>query len=186
MQVNPHTHQLKLCDFGSAKVLVSQNYHSEYSWRFWTLFNCWMCNIHSFVGKGRTKHFIHMFSVLSSSRAHLRSCSLLNSNWYLVFRLCVGGASSRAGINAKMKQGLILAFISLSQIKLCIVPSGVWNIRINDEDLVKGLFFSLSWVALKILFFWVWQPLFPGESGVDQLVEIIKVSIFIMSEPWKW
>lgn len=22
-QVNPHTHQLKLCDFGSAKVLVS-------------------------------------------------------------------------------------------------------------------------------------------------------------------
>lgn len=23
IQVNPHTHQLKLCDFGSAKVLVS-------------------------------------------------------------------------------------------------------------------------------------------------------------------
>lgn len=29
-QVNPHTHQLKLCDFGSAKVLVSIYWISEY------------------------------------------------------------------------------------------------------------------------------------------------------------
>lgn len=33
-QVNPHTHQLKLCDFGSAKVLVSS---------FWTLYGVEVC-----------------------------------------------------------------------------------------------------------------------------------------------
>lgn len=30
IQVNPHTHQLKLCDFGSAKVLVSISGHPVY------------------------------------------------------------------------------------------------------------------------------------------------------------
>lgn len=30
MQVNPHTHQVKLCDFGSAKVLVCYIYVSAF------------------------------------------------------------------------------------------------------------------------------------------------------------
>ena len=38
MQVNPQTHQLKLCDFGSAKVLVSS-----------LVFNFFPCNIIMFI-----------------------------------------------------------------------------------------------------------------------------------------
>ena len=38
-------------------------------------------------------------------------------------------------------------------------------------------------MGTKYLFIYLYQPLFPGESGVDQLVEIIKVVLLDNTKP---
>ncbi|XP_076906773.1 shaggy-related protein kinase kappa-like [Bidens hawaiensis] len=85
-QVNPHTHQLKLCDFGSAKVLV----------------------------KGEP------------------NVSYIFSRYYRAPELILGATEYTTAID-------------------------IWSTGCVMAELLLG------------------QPLFPGESGVDQLVEIIKV-----------
>ncbi|KAH1229528.1 Glycogen synthase kinase-3 MsK-1 [Glycine max] len=85
-QVNPHTHQVKLCDFGSAKVLV----------------------------KGEP------------------NISYICSRYYRAPELIFGATEYTTAID-------------------------VWSVGCVLAELLLG------------------QPLFPGESGVDQLVEIIKV-----------
>jgi serine/threonine protein kinase len=85
-QVNPHTHQVKLCDFGSAKVLV----------------------------KGEP------------------NISYICSRYYRAPELIFGATEYTTAID-------------------------VWSAGCVLAELLLG------------------QPLFPGESGVDQLVEIIKV-----------
>ncbi|KAH9685022.1 Shaggy-related protein kinase kappa [Citrus sinensis] len=85
-QVNPHTHQLKLCDFGSAKVLV----------------------------KGEP------------------NVSYICSRYYRAPELIFGATEYTTAID-------------------------IWSTGCVMAELLLG------------------QPLFPGESGVDQLVEIIKV-----------
>ncbi|OAE22998.1 hypothetical protein AXG93_1231s1110 [Marchantia polymorpha subsp. ruderalis] len=85
-QVNPHTHQLKLCDFGSAKVLV----------------------------KGEP------------------NISYICSRYYRAPELIFGATEYTTAID-------------------------IWSMGCVMAELLLG------------------QPLFPGESGVDQLVEIIKV-----------
>ncbi|KAF9605850.1 hypothetical protein IFM89_019109 [Coptis chinensis] len=85
-QVNPHTHQLKLCDFGSAKVLV----------------------------KGEP------------------NISYICSRYYRAPELIFGAKEYTTAID-------------------------IWSVGCVLAELLLG------------------QPLFPGESGVDQLVEIIKV-----------
>ncbi|KAF8399683.1 hypothetical protein HHK36_015554 [Tetracentron sinense] len=85
-QVNPHTHQLKLCDFGSAKVLV----------------------------KGEP------------------NISYICSRYYRAPELIFGATEYTTAID-------------------------IWSVGCVLAELLLG------------------QPLFPGESGVDQLVEIIKV-----------
>ncbi|PWZ33124.1 hypothetical protein Zm00014a_028341 [Zea mays] len=86
VQVNPHTHQLKLCDFGSAKVLV----------------------------KGEP------------------NISYICSRYYRAPELIFGATEYTTAID-------------------------IWSAGCVLAELMLG------------------QPLFPGESGVDQLVEIIKV-----------
>ncbi|KAJ7563801.1 hypothetical protein O6H91_03G126500 [Diphasiastrum complanatum] len=86
LQVNPHTHQLKLCDFGSAKVLV----------------------------KGEP------------------NISYICSRYYRAPELIFGATEYTTAID-------------------------IWSLGCVMAELLLG------------------QPLFPGESGVDQLVEIIKV-----------
>ncbi|KAM1023778.1 hypothetical protein ACFX2A_045608 [Malus domestica] len=86
IQVNPHTHQLKLCDFGSAKVLV----------------------------KGEP------------------NVSYICSRYYRAPELIFGATEYTTAID-------------------------IWSTGCVMAELLLG------------------QPLFPGESGVDQLVEIIKV-----------
>nr|GMD58094.1 shaggy-related protein kinase epsilon [Ipomoea batatas] len=85
-QVNPHTHQLKLCDFGSAKVLV----------------------------KGEP------------------NISYICSRYYRAPELIFGATEYTTAID-------------------------IWSVGCVLAELLLG------------------QPLFPGDSGVDQLVEIIKV-----------
>ncbi|XP_042504291.1 shaggy-related protein kinase kappa isoform X2 [Macadamia integrifolia] len=87
--VNPHTHQLKLCDFGSAKVLV----------------------------KGEP------------------NISYICSRYYRAPELIFGATEYTTAID-------------------------IWSTGCVMAELLLG------------------QPLFPGESGVDQLVEIIKVILF--------
>ncbi|GFY88580.1 shaggy-like protein kinase 41 [Actinidia rufa] len=91
--VNPHTHQLKLCDFGSAKVLV----------------------------KGEP------------------NISYICSRYYRAPELIFGATEYTTAIDI-WSTGCVMAELLLGQ---------------ADQLLI--------------------QPLFPGESGVDQLVEIIKV-----------
>ncbi|KAF2555279.1 hypothetical protein F2Q68_00013137 [Brassica cretica] len=86
LQVNPHTHQLKICDFGSAKVLV----------------------------KGEP------------------NVSYICSRYYRAPELIFGASEYTPAID-------------------------IWSTGCVMAELLLG------------------QPLFPGESGVDQLVEIIKV-----------
>ncbi|KAH1190345.1 Glycogen synthase kinase-3 MsK-1 [Glycine max] len=86
VQVNPHTHQVKLCDFGSAKVLV----------------------------KGEP------------------NISYICSRYYRAPELIFGATEYTSAID-------------------------IWSVGCVLAELLLG------------------QPLFPGESGVDQLVEIIKV-----------
>ncbi|GMP81306.1 hypothetical protein CsSME_00036061 [Camellia sinensis var. sinensis] len=88
--VNPHTHQLKLCDFGSAKVLV----------------------------KGEP------------------NVSYICSRYYRAPELIFGAIEYMTAID-------------------------IWSTGCVMSELLLG----------QLLI----QPLFPGESGVDQLVEIIKV-----------
>jgi serine/threonine protein kinase len=87
--VNPHTHQLKLCDFGSAKVLV----------------------------KGEP------------------NISYICSRYYRAPELIFGATEYTTAID-------------------------IWSMGCVMAELLLG------------------QPLFPGESAVDQLVEIIKVLNF--------
>ena len=64
-QVNPHTHQLKLCDFGSAKALVG----FLVSWNGYISFFSALvmsneltgCLFKNFAGKRGIEHILHLF-----------------------------------------------------------------------------------------------------------------------------
>ena len=66
-QVNPHTHQLKLCDFGSAKVLVCAIIpRAEINFiPFETLIDIFI--FLDLTGEGRTKYILYLFEILQSS-----------------------------------------------------------------------------------------------------------------------
>lgn len=95
LQVNPHTHQVKLCDFGSAKVLVT---HYSISFSVFCPSNEELGNhkflIYYFVlylfltGQRRAKYLVHLFSILSCSRTHIWSYWIYISNWHMVCGLC--------------------------------------------------------------------------------------------------
>ncbi|KAK7821636.1 shaggy-related protein kinase eta [Quercus suber] len=150
--VNPHTHQLKLCDFGSAKVLV----------------------------KGEP------------------NVSYICSRYYRAPELIFGATEYTTAIDI-WSTGCVMAELLLGQVnphthqlKLCdfgsakVLVKGEPNVSYicsryyRAPELIFGAteyttaidIWSTGCVMAELL---LGQPLFPGESGVDQLVEIIKV-----------
>ncbi|XP_068497416.1 shaggy-related protein kinase kappa isoform X1 [Phaseolus vulgaris] len=116
--VNPHTHQLKLCDFGSAKVLV----------------------------KGEP------------------NVSYICSRYYRAPELIFGATEYTTAIDI-WSTGCVMAELLLGQVMQCLK-------KCHYIFLISS-FIRFHCVFPEVLF--GLQPLFPGESGVDQLVEIIKV-----------
>lgn len=118
--MNPHTHQLKLCDFGSAKVLV----------------------------KGEP------------------NISYICSRYYRAPELIFGATEYTTAIDI-WSAGCVLAELMLGQVStlqlMCIKKKCSQVSSIVLEFILTRTYIS--------------QPLFPGESGVDQLVEIIKVVV---------
>jgi serine/threonine protein kinase len=122
LQVNPHTHQLKLCDFGSAKVLV----------------------------KGEP------------------NISYICSRYYRAPELIFGATEYTTAIDI-WSAGCVLAELMLGQVNCLHFMCNSKKILCSSSE--QSL--SLYWLRRTS----VAQPLFPGESGVDQLVEIIKVGV---------
>ena len=88
-QVNPHTHQVKLCDFGSAKVLVcfSLSFHFKHIFMFVT--DAFMLNLNlCLTGRWGNKHILHLFKVLPSSWTYIWRNSVHHSHRHVVCRLC--------------------------------------------------------------------------------------------------
>ena len=100
------------------------------------------------TGKRGTKYFIHMFQILQSSWAYIWSNRVLFSHWYLVCWLRFGWVASWT-----------CWYLLLWALVICYIYIRVPIYNRNAP------------------FYVLFQPLFPGESGVDQLVEIIKVII---------
>jgi glycogen synthase kinase 3 beta len=119
--VNPHTHQLKLCDFGSAKVLV----------------------------KGEP------------------NISYICSRYYRAPELIFGATEYTTAIDI-WSAGCVLAELMLGQVR-CLKFLLPFFKKVFESTKV----FSVHTVLQELF----QQPLFPGESGVDQLVEIIKVVV---------
>ncbi|CAA0827261.1 Shaggy-related protein kinase alpha [Striga hermonthica] len=109
--VNPHTHQVKLCDFGSAKVLVCRINHKTSVGIKWVL----------------TFKINFLWQVKGEP-----NISYICSRYYRAPELIFGATEYTTAID-------------------------IWSAGCVLAELLLG------------------QPLFPGESGVDQLVEIIKV-----------
>lgn len=108
-QVNPHTHQLKLCDFGSAKVLVSLSYRFIICLvRIFLSVYLNICFVmHKFLlfpsyitGQRRAKHIVHLLSLLSSTWAHFWCNRIHNCYWHLVSRLCSCWVTSWTGFES--------------------------------------------------------------------------------------
>lgn len=128
VQVNPHTHQVKLCDFGSAKVLVGSSFESDLSTMqifflvvgllccFYSSFLCIMLILlpfHSLLsGERRAKYIIYLFSLLSSTRTNIRGYWIHYRNWYMVCRLRSCRVTSWTGTSFSFfaKQGRIRRF----------------------------------------------------------------------------
>ncbi|GAU21558.1 hypothetical protein TSUD_35210 [Trifolium subterraneum] len=131
--VNPHTHQVKLCDFGSAKVLV----------------------------KGEP------------------NISYICSRYYRAPELIFGATEYTTAIDV-WSVGCVLAELLLGQVKGEPNISYICSRYYRAPELIFGAteyttaidVWSVGCVLAELL---LGQPLFPGESGVDQLVEIIKV-----------
>lgn len=142
-QVNPHTHQLKLCDFGSAKVLVRYKTHWTDGW--WKLLFCPSCFILVLIHQVKGEPNV----------------SYICSRYYRAPELIFGATEYTTAIDI-WSTGCVMAELLLGQV--------IWH-----SPLSSLFFHRLSRfleIQLKL------QPLFPGESGVDQLVEIIKVRIY--------
>ena len=103
--LNPATGVLKLCDFGSAKILVAGEPNVSY-----------IC-----------------------------------SRYYRAPELIFGATNYTTNIGAYLACRLLWSRAH------CVVPLDIWSTGCVMAELMLG------------------QPLFPGESGIDQLVEIIKV-----------
>ena len=89
--------------------------------------------------------------------------SYICSRYYRAPELIFGATEYTTAIDV-WSVGCVLAELMLGQVGGCW-----WELR---------WFCGLIYVKMKFVF--VFQPLFPGESGVDQLVEIIKVIFLII------
>ena len=139
--------------FWECKSVGKFSCHSGYWWLCLVYLLC----VYPFCilsGERRTQCFLHLFKILSCSRAHIWCHWVHNCNRYMVYRLCDGWVTSWTG-------GLILEIIQ-----------------------ILGPAFTVLYIlSLTFLIPLIFQPLFPGESGVDQLVEIIKVRLLYYCPP---
>lgn len=97
-------------------------------------------------GKRRTKRFLHLFKILPCSRTYIWGHRIYNCHRHMVYWLRNGWITPWTGDVVLEKLGLHFSHFIIYLFH-CVFP-----------EVQVGL-----------------QPLFPGESGVDQLVEIIKV-----------
>lgn len=123
----------------------------KYVWVWSWLFH------HPLIGERGAKYFLHLFKVLQGSWAYLWSNWIHDCYWCLVCWLCSGRATSWT-CNAPF----LFVFIS------CIAFFSLFNVHWDSMYLIRFFFSGYA------------QPLFPGESALDQLVEIIKVNIVIV------
>ena len=105
-------------------------------------------------GKRRTQCFVHLFKILPCSGTYIWCHWVYNCYRYMVYGLCDGWVASWTG-----------------SLTLCFA----WSDNLFFQHFLN---YFLALVVIALL---PWQPLFPGESGVDQLVEIIKVMLYINS-----
>ena len=126
-QVNPHTHQLKLCDFGSAKVLVRYWFKCTVGW--WKLlFFVLEFHPHSSntSGKRRTKCFLHLFKILPCSGTYIWGHRIYNCHRHMVNWLCNGWITSWTGNAVFEKMSLYFSHFIIYPISLCFPWSSIW------------------------------------------------------------
>lgn len=146
VQVNPHTHQLKLCDFGSAKMLVSFMPLPLVIDDWVLLFALSLSLLHFIRWKENPMFLTSVQDIIVLQSSYLVP---LSTQLRLIYGL------------------LVVWWLSYFLDR--------WINTWNYTDL--ALFLSSCALSLTLLFQLIFQPLFPGESGVDQLVEIIKVRL---------
>ena len=153
-------HILTRCDFGSAKVLVCFMYV-----RVCVCMCVCFClfYLHPFL---LILHLSGWFHLVCSNLWQVKgepNISYICSRYYRAPELIFGATEYTTAIDI-WSVGCVLAELMLGQVGGCW-----WELR---------WFCGLIYVKMKFVF--VFQPLFPGESGVDQLVEIIKVIFLII------
>ena len=152
MQVNPHTHQVKICDFGSAIVLVCFMYvcvcvcvsvfstFTHSSWNFSYLGGFTLFALTFDRWKANQIYHRYVLDIIEHLSLYLEQLNILQLG--------------------------VLVELMLGQVGDC------WG------ELLW--FCGLVYVKINLFLFLFFQPLFPGESGVDQLAEIIKVIFMII------
>lgn len=165
VQVNTQTHQLKLCDMGSAKILVCKSSLTP------TL------RIYRVPRNLNKQGFLICFQVPGEP-----NISYICSRYYRAPELIFGASEYTTAIDM-WSVGCVMAELILGQVQM----------NVNNLLLKEKLYYF--WWKLYIVFILtmsqkmkttvsIWssdnctkhmQPIFPGESSVDQLVEIIKV-----------
>ena len=164
--VDTRTHQLKLCDFGSAKVslLASQQI---------------VLHQHS-----ASRQPVHSYCCSRSRRTLLWVLSQLHVNMQCTSGCCLQGRMPKHGVHSVHLERFIWAALTHSCVQILVKGepniSYICSRYYRAPELIFGAtdytaaidMWSVGCVMAELL---LGQPLFPGESGVDQLVEIIKV-----------
>lgn len=156
-QVNPHTHQVKLCDFGSAKVLVcfSASFHFKHIF--------YVCYPMLFM-----LTWIYVWQVNGET-----NISYICSRYYRAPELIFGATQYTTAIDM-WSAGCVLAELLLGEVGSFLFF--MW--------LISSIFLN-SYLFYQLIKYFSWcQPLFSGERAVDQLVEIIKVIIYSEISLW--
>ena len=113
------------------------------------------------------------FSILQTKGE--QNISYICSRYYRAPELIFGAVQYTTAIDI-WSVGCVLAELLLGQVLLAL-PS-----VIMIDSFLSSFFFCVGTLIYSITSLWN-QPLFPGESGVDQLVEIIKVICLLLNCP---
>lgn len=94
-QVNPHTHQLKICDFGSAKILVRETFVCAPGYVHLSSRVSLLTSISKIAVARRTEHILYMLKILQGSGAYFWGNGIHDCYRYVVCWLRLGGTSFR-------------------------------------------------------------------------------------------
>ena len=110
------------------------------------------------AGEGRTECLLHLLTVLQSTWAHFWSHRLYLWHWYVhVHVLTTSEYCLSLSTPWASERKLPLCTALCLKILIFYLLPDIWSAGCVFAELLLG------------------QPIFPGDSGVDQLVEIIKV-----------